>query len=443
MTTAPVNSDPATVPIAIAMQRPRWRDTFQALRLHNYRLYAIGQLIVNTSGWMQRIAVDWLVLEITGSVALVGLTIALQFLPTLVLSAWAGVLADRLPKRAVLITAQSAIAGLNLVLAILAITGNAQLWAVYALVLGVGVLQSIDGPARSAFVGEMVGPHHLRNAISVNASIFHLGALLGPAISGVLIVAIGSGWAIGVNVIGCLVAVALLLGLRMHELLRAPRAPGGRGQIREAVRYMMRKPTIVWPMLLLAVMSTFGMSMPAILAAMADDVYGTGATGYGLYNSLLAVGALAGAVASTRRSSLRLRTMVLVAMLYGALVVLAGLAPFTVMFLGLLVTMGFTRLLFGTATETMIQLSSNMTIRGRIMSFWVMVLVGGQAIGGPIIGAVAQFWGPRTALVISGAVPALAAVAIAIVLARSRQLSVRIQPKRRGSWVAIVPRAGS
>lgn len=442
MSSASVESDPATVPIAISMQRPAWRDTFKALHLYNYRLYAIGQFVVNTSGWMQRIAVDWLVLELTGSVALVGVTIALQFLPTLLLSAWAGVVADRLPKRAVLIAAQSAIAALNLVLALLAITGTASLWSVYALVLGVGVIGTFDGPARSAFVGEMVGPHHLRNAISMNASIFQLGALLGPAISGVLIVAIGSGWAIGINVLGGLVAVVVALMLRPSELRPAPRGVRGKGQIREALAYILRKPTIFWPMVLLAVVSTFGMSMPAILAGMADDVYRTGATGYGLYNSLLALGALIGALASTRRGSLRLRSLVGGALLYGLLQVLAGLSPFYLGFLGLLVAMGLTRLLFGTAVETMIQLSSNMAIRGRIMSFWVMVLVGGQAIGGPIMGWIAEHWGPATALVVSGAIPAAAAIGIGLVLAHQGRLSVKVQ-RTRGKWVAIVPRAGS
>jgi MFS family permease len=443
MTSAPVHDDPATVPLSIAMQRPQWRDTFTALRVRNYRLYAIGQAFVNTSQWTQRIAVDWLVLELTGSVALVGLTIALQFLPTLLLSAWAGVIADRLPKRAVLAGAQASIAVLNAVLAILAVTGTAQLWSVYALVLATGVLATFDGPARSAFVGEMVGPHHLRNAISMNASIFQLGALVGPAIAGVLIVAIGSGWAIGVNVIGGLVGVVVVLLMRTDELLPAPRRATGKGQIREAVRYVLRKPTIFWPMLMLAIVSMFGMSLPAILAGMADDVYGTGAAGYGLYNSLFAAGALLGALASTRRSGLRLRTIVLGAFGYGLLLIAAGVAPFAGVFLALLVAMGLSRLLYGTATETIIQLSSNMAIRGRIMAFWVMVLVGGQAIGGPLMGWIAEHWGPASALVISGAIVAAAAAAIALVLARQGRLSVKVQPRRHGRWIQIVPKKGA
>lgn len=433
------DSDPATMPIAIAMQRPAWRDTFAALRLHNYRLYVVAQFISNTAGWMQRIAVDWLVLEITGSVALVGLTIALQFLPTLLFGAYAGVLADRFPKRRVLLVCQSAIGVLSLALALVALLGEPHLLVVYALVLGIGVLQVFDGPARSVFVNEMVGPHHLRNAISVNASTFHLGALLGPAISGVLIVAVGSGWAIATNVLAVAIGLCLLLAIRTDDLLIAPRRPSSKGQIREAGRYILSKPTLFWTLVMVFFVATFGMPMPALMAGMADTVYHTGATGYGLYNSLVAVGALAGALASTRRASLRLRTIVFGAVLYGVLQALAGFAPIDTMFLVVLPLIGLSRLLYMTASETMMQLSSNLAIRGRIMAFWVMVVVGGQAIGGPLMGWLAESLGARTAMIISGGVPALAAIVIAVLLSRSGRLRVKVAPKR-GKWVAIVPR---
>lgn len=433
--------NPATMPISVAMQRPHWRDTFAALKGHNYRLYAIAQLVSNTAGWMQRIAVDWLVLEITGSIALVGLTVAIQFLPTLLLGAWAGVLADRMNKRMVLLACQAGIAIFSGLLAALAITGNAELWSVYALVAGIGILIVFDSPARAVFVTEMVGARQLRNAISFNASIFHLGALVGPAIGGVLIVAIGSGWAIAVNVAACLVGIVLLLAMRPHELAITPRATKAKGQVREALRYVMRKPAIFWTMVMVLFVAMFGMPMPTLLAGMADSVYETGASGYGLYNSLAAIGALSGALLSTRRSGLRLRTIVFSALLYGLTFTLAGLAPFYPLFLGLLVGIGLTRLLTMTAAETMVQLSTNLAIRGRVMSLWVMVVVGGQAIGGPIVGFIAENLGSRTAMVICGVVPAVAALALAATLARTGKLTVKVAP-RRGRWVAIVPKAG-
>lgn len=430
------------MPIAIAMQRPAWRDTFGALKLHNYRLYVIAQFISNTAGWAQRIAVDWLVLEITDSVALVGLTIALQFLPTLVLGAYAGVVADRFPKRQVLIVSQAVVGAMNLVLALLAITGTAQLWSVYLLVLGVGTMQVFDNPARSVFVNELVGPRHLRNAISFNASIFHLGGLIGPALSGALIVAVGSGWAIASNVAAAVIGIGLLLAMRTRELLIGPRAPRSSGQIREAARYILAKPTLFWTMVMVAFVAVFGMPMPALLAGMADTVYDTGASGYGLYNSLAAVGALAGALASTRRSGLRLRTIMMGCIVYGLMLVTAGLAPFYPLFLAVLPAIGLARLLYMTASETMVQLSTNLAIRGRVMAFWVMVVIGGQAIGGPVMGWFTEALGAKTAMVISGAVPVTAAIVISILLARSGRLRVKVTP-RRGRWVAIVPRAGA
>ena len=421
------------------MQRPAWRDTFGALKVYNYRLYVIAQFIANTAGWAQRIAVDWLVLELTGSVTLVGLTIALQFLPTLLLGAYAGVIADRFPKRAVLIFCQSIAGVLNLVLALIVIFGEAHLLVVYALVLGVGVMQVFDGPARSVFVNEMVGPRHMRNAISFNASIFHLGALIGPAISGILIVAVGSGWAIASNVVAVAIGIVLLLAMRTRELLVAPRVPSSKGQIREAIHYIKSKPTLFWTLVMVSFVAVFGMPMPALLAGMADTVYGTGATGYGLYNSLAAIGALLGALASTRRSTLRLRSIMIGGVIYGVALIVAGLAPGYWVFLVALPVIGLSRLLYMTASETMMQLSSNLAIRGRVMAFWVMVVVGGQALGGPLMGWFAEHLGARTAMVISGSVPALAAIVIAIVLARSGRLTVRVSA-RRGRWIAIVPR---
>ncbi|MDP3207994.1 MAG: MFS transporter, partial [Rhodoglobus sp.] len=365
-------------------------------------------------------------------------TIALQFLPTLVLGAYAGVVADRFPKRMVILVTQAAGGLLNLVLAILVIAGVETLLTVYALVLAVGITQVFDVPARSVFVNEIVGPRHLRNAISTNASIFHLGALIGPAISGILIVAIGSGWAIGINVVAAVIAIGLLLAIRARELLVAPRAPRSKGQVREAARYVLGKPSLFWTLVIVGVVAMFGMPMPVLLAGIADSVYLTGATGYGLYNSLVAIGALAGALASTRRANLRLRTIIFGALIYGLALILAGMSPFYPLFLALLIGVGLSRLLLMTAVETMVQFSSNLAIRGRVISLWAMVIVGGQAIGGPLMGWIAELIGPKNALTVSGVVPAIAALAIAIVLARRGRLKMTVSP-RRGNWIAIVP----
>lgn len=429
-----------TEPIPVLGERVLWRDTFISLRAHNYRLYVTSQFIANTAAWMQRIATDWLVLELTGNVALVGLTVAIQFAPILFFGAYGGVIADRYSKRSLLIATQSIAAVLCGTLATLALTGVVQLWHVYLLVLLLGLVAAVDNPARSAFVNEMVGHHRLRNAISINASIFHLGGLIGPALSGVLIVLVGAGWAIATNALAAGIVVIALVAMRVRELGASPRAVRSKGQIREAIAYARNKPAIFWTLTTMAFVSVFGMSLPILLAGVAQDVFDTGSTGYGVYNSLVAVGALAGAIASTRRRTLRLRGIVFAAMGYGILQAAAGFAPWYIAFLMLLPAIGLVRLLFGTAAESMNQLSSNPVIRGRIMSLHLIVMVGGQAIGGPLMGWLAEQFGPREAMIVSGLVPATAAFVIALILARTGRLKVRVSLNPRDSLVRIVRR---
>lgn len=423
------------------MDRPRWRDTFSSLRIRNYRLYVLSQIVSNTAVWMQRIAIDWLVLELTGNVAMVGITVALQFGPILLFGAWGGVIADRYAKRTLLISMQSTVAVICGALGALTILGVVEVWHVFFSAFLLGTAAAVDGPARSAFITEMVGNSRLRNAISVNASIFHFGGLLGPALSGLLIVVVGSGWSIGINALAGAVVVGALLAMRSSELRHSPRALRGSGQIRAALRYAASKPAIFWTLVTLFFVSTFGMSLPVLLTAMANDVYETGATGYGLYSSLAAVGAFIGAILSTRRTTLRLRTIVSGAILYGLITAAAGFAPFAVIFFAALVGIGLSRLLFAMAAESMTQLSSNTGIRGRVMSLYIMVLLGGQAIGGPLMGWIAEEWGARTALAVAGLVPALAGLVIAATLARTGQLTLRVDLRTPRAPVRIVNRS--
>ena len=440
MTTETSTAIPPTEPIPVLLERPRWRDTFDSLRVFNYRLYVISQVLSNTSGWMQKIATDWLVNELTHNVALVGVTVFLQFAPVLVFGVWGGVIADRVDKRRLMMATQSTTALLCAVLGALTIAGIVEVWQVWGVAFLLGMVAVVEGPARSAFVNEMVGHRRLRNAISLNASIFHLGGLIGPAISGVLIVLVGSGWSISVNAVAAVVVVVTLGCMRVRELLPSPRAIRSKGQIREGVKYVIGKPTIFWPMVMLAFVSTFGMTLPVLLVAFADNVYQTGAAGYGLYSSAAAVGALTGAVLSTRRMNVRLRTIMFAAGLFGLALILAGNVPGEPLFLVFLVSIGVSRLLFATGAESIVQLSTNRVIRGRVMSLYSMVMLGGQALGGPISGAIADRFGVQAAMTVAGIVPAIAAIVIAIVLARSGRLALRVRIRRAGRFVAIEPR---
>jgi MFS family permease len=435
-----VEPESVTQPIPVITQAPRWRDTFIALRAHNYRLYVVGQLFANVGGWMQRIAIDWLVLELTGNVALVGLTVTLQFAPTLLIGPWAGVISDRYKRHRTLIMTQSVGTVFNGLLAALVLMGVAQAWMVFVVATITGCSMAVDSPSRSAFVTEMVGSHRLRNAITLNASIFHLGGLLGPAISGVLIAVVGSGWSIAINAGTSAIAVLALSLMRTHELVRSRPVVAAKGQIREALSYAVRKPTIFWPILLMFFVATFGMNLPVLFTASANTTYHTGAAGYGLYSSLAAAGALAGALLSTRRRHLRLRAIVIGVIVYGAVTALAGVAPLYLVFLGALVGIGISRLAFATASESLTQLSTNLGIRGRVMSFYIMVNVGGQAAGGLIIGWIAQNLGAQLAFLVAGGVPAMAGLVIAIILGRRHQLTLQVNLRTPRRIVRIVKR---
>jgi MFS family permease len=433
---------PPTGPMPVLSTRPPWRETFISLRVPNYRKFAASNLIANTAVWMQRIAMDWLVLQLSGSVAAVGVTVFMQFTPMLVFGLYGGVIADRYSKQKLLIITQSTAALLAAILAVLTLTGLTEVWHVYVISFALGLVTVVDNPARQVFVNELVGPHYLRNAISLNSSIFQLGGLMGPAVGGILITAVGGGWSFAINSVACLAVVAAVASLRRSELHSSPAAPRGKGQLAEGMRYVRHKPVIFWTVVMVAVLAVFAFNMPVLLAAYANNVFDVGAQGYGLFNSLVAGGALVGALASTRRTSIRLSMVVGTAAALGIVQALAAFAPNEFAFAILLVGIGVTNLLFITGANSLVQMSSNVQIRGRVISLYILVLLGGQALGGPLMGWIVESFGPHTAIMISGLVPAAAAIVIAILIARSASLRLRVSLRGRRPSVTIVTRAG-
>jgi len=435
---SPTTLNPPTEPLPIQATRPPWRHSFIALSVPNFRLFTATNLVAMTAGWMQRIAQDWLVLQLTGSVAQVGITVACQFAPMLLFGLLGGVFVDRYSKRALMMITQGAFAVLSLLLAVLTLAGVVQAWHIWAIAFLVGMVTVIDNPARQVFVTEIVGNKHLRNAISVNSSVFQLGGMIGPALSGLLLVAVGAGWSFGINAIACVAVVVTLGFLRVSELHRTPAAPRAKGQLAEGLRYALGKPTIIVPVVLVAFFSVFALTMPVLLSAFASNVYGVGAGGYGLFNSAVAVGALTGAVLSTRRAVVRLRTIVGGVFWTGVLLVITGATPTIAPFTVLLVTVGMSQLLFQTASNSLVQLSSNVAIRGRVMSLYVLVLLGGQAIGGPLMGQVVDRFGPHVGMVVAGSVPAAAAAVIALLLARRGRLHLAVRMRHHLPLPTIV-----
>jgi MFS family permease len=393
---------------------PSSHHPFAALAVRNYRLFAASQTLSNTGAWMQRIAQDWLVLQLSHSPTAVGVTIAMQFAPTLLFGLYGGVLADRYPRRSLLLATQLTAGLLSTTLALLALTGRLTVPAVDVLAFALGLVVVVDNPARQSFVGELVGTGLIRNAVSLNSTIFQLGGLVGPALSGLLIATIGVGWAFAVNAATYIPVLAALLLIDPTRLRCVPPAPRAPGQLREGLRYIRDRPHLLWLLVLVGVVGTMGLNMPVVLTTYSTEVFHIGPLGYGLLASMLAAGSVIGAFLSARRISMRMRWVVAAGGAFGALQAIAALAPDPFAYALLLVAVGAASLTFLTAANTAMQLGSDAQVRGRVMSVYLLVLLGGSPLGGPLIGLISSQAGARFGMLACGTAPAVAAVAVAI-----------------------------
>ncbi|EOM77840.1 MFS transporter [Rhodococcus rhodnii] len=386
---------------------------FAALHTRNYRLWAGGQIVSLVGTWMQRIAQDWLVLTLSGGNALaVGIVMALQFGPTLVLSVWGGVLADRFDKRRLLMATQVGMATCALVLGLLDVTGAVVLWHVYVVALVLGCVSAIDAPVRQSFTIEMVGPERLSNAIALNSMTFNSARIVGPAISGVLITWIGTGWVFLLNVVTFAGVLAGLAAMRERELFASPKVPRAKGQVREGFRYVRSRPDLVVVLAAVFMVSTFGLNFPLSLAVLARTTFEQGADAYGLLSTMLAIGTLAGAViAARRRTPPRLRTLLAAAAGFGLFEILVGVMPTYVLVAILLVPTGALTLTFTTAAMNILQASVPSEMRGRVMGIYMLCFLGGTPLGGPVLGWLADVLDPRAPLVIGGAISLASGVA--------------------------------
>jgi MFS family permease len=382
--------------------------TFRSLHNPNYRLYAAGNLVSNVGTWMQRVAQDWLVLLLTAnSAAAIGITTGLQFLPILLLSPFAGVVADRIPKRRLLQLTNLGMAAPALVLGLLAVTGAVEVWHVYVLALVLGVSTAFDAPARQSFVSEMVDPADLSNAVGLNSAGFNLARILGPAIAGVSIAALGggvtaTGWVIVANALtyaGPVLALALLDGARLHAAALVPRGPG---QILAGVAYVRGRPDLLLILAVVFFAGTFGLNFQMTSALMATEVFDKGATEYGLLGTFMAVGSLVGSLVAAGRVRVRHRLVVGAAVAFGALEIAAGLAPSYLTFALLCPLLGLTALTMITGANTFMQMNTDDGMRGRVMALYLMVFMGGTPLGSPFIGWVGEVLGARWTLLVGG-----------------------------------------
>ncbi|WKE71086.1 MFS transporter [Streptomyces sp. WP-1] len=418
----------------------RTSSMFSSLKVRNYRLFFIGQVVSNTGTWMQRIAQDWLVLSLTGSSAAVGITTALQFLPMLLFGLYGGVLVDRLPKRPALLVTQSAMALSGLVLAALTLTGQVQVWHVYLAAFFVGLATVVDNPARQSFVAEMVGPDQLHNAVSLNSANFQSARLVGPAVAGLMITGVGTGWAFLANGLSFAAPIAGLLMMRARELHPVKRTPRGKGQLREGLQYVAGRPELIWSVVLVGFIGTFGFNFPVWLSAFADNVFHVGAGGYSLLNTLMALGSLGGALLAARRGSARMRLLILAALTFGALEIVASLAPSYWLFALLMVPIGIFGLTVNVTANTTVQMATDPAMRGRVMSLFMMVFMGGTPLGAPVIGWITDTYGARVGFALGGVVSAVAAGVIGLVLARVGGLRLSVGWERGTPRLRFVPR---
>lgn len=413
-----------------AVTPPRHISTFAALRERNYRLYFSGSVVSNIGTWMQRIAQDWLVLELTQSPFAVGITMALQFLPLMLLGLYGGVAADRYPKRKLLIATQSAMGLFAAGLAVVTLVGVVTVWHVYAVALLLGLVTVIDNPARQVFVNEMVPPSLVRNAVSLNSGSFQIARLIGPAVAGMMIAAVGSGWAFAINAASFAATIGALVAMNPALLQKLPRATREPGQIREGLRYVWARPHLKWLITLVFFIGTFGFNFAIVLSAYAKITFDSTADLYGWLNTALAVGSLTGALLAARRATVRLGFLFGTAGLFGASMIVLGFIGWIPLFMVLLVPCGMLAIAFNAMSNATVQLGTDAAVRGRVMSLFMLVLAGGTPIGGPLIGAITDLWGAPVAMIVSGAICLLATVACAIGAARQAGMRVHLDLHR-------------
>lgn len=392
--------------------------TFRALHVRNFRVYAAGAIVSNVGTWMQRVAQDWLVLQLTSSGTALGITTGLQFLPALLLSPFAGVVADRFPKRTVLRCTQSMMALPSAVLGVLAVTGQVETWHVYVLAFCFGIGTAFDAPARQSFVVEMVGPADLSNAVGLNSASFNSARMIGPALAGVLIAAGGSGveatgWVILANAVSYLAVLASLQLLDPERLSPAPVMGSRRGAVREGVRYVRSRPDLVLVLTIVFFLGTFGLNFQMTSALMATDEFGKGAGEYGVLGSIMAVGSLAGALLAARRERPRLRFVVGAAIAFGVVEIVAGLMPTYTTFAVVLPLLGLCALTMITAANATIQITTEPVMRGRVAALYLMIFMGGTPLGSPFIGWIGETFGARWTLIGGGSI-SLVGVVVAL-----------------------------
>jgi MFS family permease len=391
------------------------KSTFRSVAGYNYRVWAGGALVSNIGTWMQRIAQDWLVLtQLTHhNAASVGVVMSLQFGPQLVLLPLTGYAADHLNRRKMLFATQTALGTLALALGIMTVTGLVQLWHVYTFALLLGCVTAFDAPVRQTFISDLVGEANLANAVALNSTSFNAARMIGPAVAGLLIAAVGCGWVFVINAASFGAVLYSLTLLRLDELHAQHTLQRSRAGLVEGFRYVWSRPDMRAILLMLFLIGTFGLNFAIYISTMAVTAFHAGAGRYGFLTSTMAIGTVAGALLAAHRATPRFTLLPVSAGMFGLLLAVAAILPNYWLFGIALIGIGMAAQTFTTSTNSFMQLSAEPAMRGRIVAIFLAIIMGGTPLGAPVAGWVADTFGPRWALGV-GAIAGIIAAAVGI-----------------------------
>ncbi len=412
------------------------RVTFAALSVPNYRRYVSGQAVSLIGTWMQMTAQAWLVLTLTHSATRLGIVIALQTIPVLLLGPYGGVIADRVDKRRLMVLLQAAMGVQALVLGVLTVTGEVRYWQIAGLAVVLGLNNCFESPARQAFVLELVGADRLHNAVSLNSVLQNAARAIGPAVAGVLIATVGVGICFLANAVSFVAVVASLLTLDRALLRPSPPVARERGQLRAGLRYVGRRPELLLPLVMMACIGALAYEFPVTLPVMAHQAFHRGAEVFGLMTAAIGIGAVAGGLFTAARGRSGLGPLLLAATLFGVVLLAAAAAPTLPAELVALVLVGAASVSFTAIGNSSLQLAAAPDMRGRVMALWLVAFQGSTPIGGPVIGWVCAWAGPRIGLGVGGVTCLLVALAGALVV-RS------LRAARRGPAAPVTARWSS
>jgi MFS family permease len=383
--------------------------TFESLRYRNYRRYIVGQGVSVIGTWMQKVAQAWLVLELTDSGTLLGVTAALQQLPTLLLTPWGGLLADRVDKRKILLCTQTAAAVPALILGILTLSGHVTIWIVFILAVVLGIIEAIDKPARMTFVSDIVDPKHITNAVTLNNIVQNMGKVVGPALAGIMIATVGLGYSFLANSASFIAVLSGLWLIRPEFQQKSTRAERSKGQLIEGVRYVRHRRDLFGPLILMTTTGMLAYNWQVVLPLLARDTFDGDAQVAGLMFTAMGIGAVVGGLAVAGSLKATSGRLVATGLIFALIMIGAALAPTLIFALIMLSALGAASVSFRALATSLMQLRAAPAMRGRVVSLLIIATNGTTPIGGPLIGWISQEYGARSALILGGVTTALAA----------------------------------